>query len=150
MGPIGTLGNVPTMKVGSQTRGWYTFVDIASLIVIGISTGGNGFGTLRAPNGTSGYPVTTAKTLKIYAADASELVAVGKPVGIGYGDTDVGDNSLSAPTTPIYMYGISNTALFILTANAEKAAPTRFDVPASKYVFINATSVLFNAFGYEV
>lgn len=153
--PIGTLGNIDVLQIGSSDYGYQTFVDMDNLITIGAGMGGNGFSTLRLPNGTAGYPVTTGKTLKLRAMSIREPNASNKIVQIGYGNTDVGFNSVSAPTTPVYCFGDSYASggvsqLVVTTANI-KSAPIRFDVLATKYPFAESTGgCAVSAYGYEV
>ncbi len=150
----GVLGTIETLQIGSQGYGFHHFVDVETLLVLGVGVGGNGFGTYRDHNGSAGYAVTALKTLQLKALSARELVNTSKAVQVGYGDTDVGLNSLSPPTNPVYTFGGSltanNTALLFLLAATQNSVPIRFDVPAGKYPFQECANASTTVYGYEV
>jgi hypothetical protein len=140
----GVLGTIDLLQVGGVQ-----FVDLDNLLVFHGIFGGNGYSTYRLMNGTAGYQVTALKELHIRAARI--LVTTNNGL-FGYGDTDVGLNSLSAPTNPVYSGGSSTGANFNGSDTNWNTSefPVFFNVPASKYPFSYTTggSNVF-LFGYE-
>jgi len=152
---IGTLGTIDTLTVGGRT-----FTDLTNLIILYglVSTAGR-HTTLRLPNASSGYQVTSGKTFKIEAIFASTSSASAGPVMPFYGDTDVGLDSASAPTNPVYIGGNNNPQAIALAGNtsgnlvlSNPIPGMNFSVPAGKYpcVYAGATSSLVAVYGYEV
>lgn len=154
---IGTLGTIPTITVGGRL-----FTDISNLIILTerVLTAAR-FSTLRKPNSSAGYQVTAGKTLTIEAQQSisSASSASQYEYFLLYGDTDVGQDSAAAPTTPIYVAGEATNT--ITAGHYEQAASetyvmpvnliTRFQVPAAKYAAFKATSAgtVLWAYGYE-
>lgn len=153
MGLIGTVGNIDKIMVGSVE-----LVDISGLLCLGSTVNAVGVGgrytTARSGFATSGYQVTAGKSLRILAV---RMVVVDATAGggssdfWGYGDTDVGVNSASAPTTPINSNvmkpgpaRVGNSTVYTVTGKAE--------VPAQKYIFAenDGASAFWNFYGYEV
>lgn len=103
------------------------------------------FTTLRYDSGTSGYAVTSGKTLFLLSfmivGSGSDTLFV-----IGYGDTDVGVNAAGAPTNALPLNG-----QFRSIANTNTELPIFFSVPATKYVYFNAGSqdAYIHMWGYE-
>lgn len=134
------------------------FVNFKVVGISSTSAGGTRYATARALGGTAGYQVPGGDQFRIVAA---RITGDSNPDwGIGYGDTDVGFNSASAPTTPVYIFGTSDAVFYSTTAGgpsevafAEPEDTTGgFIVPASKYPFIveNAgTAFAGFLFGYE-
>ncbi len=153
--PISNLGTIPTLSVGGRV-----FTDLTTLIVL---AGGNltinRYSTLRKPNGTAGYQVTVGKTLRIDACRIWTTSTGGLcNVGLLYGDTDVGLDSASAPTTAVSYGGSSSVYVgFQGTAasGVESQAPAEitpfFSVVAQKYAAMLSDRAATNmtAFGYE-
>jgi hypothetical protein len=154
--PIGTLGTIPTLTVGGRV-----FTDLSTLItlVTAIQTA-NRSGTFRLTNGSSGYPVTASKTLTVSAMSViSTNQVAGNSAGVasfGYADNDVGVNSATALTTPVYYGG---SALIGLAPVGEPSFGGEFQysvklvVPAGKYPFAvqdgSANILVIHAYGYE-
>ena len=150
----GILGTIETLQIGSADYGFVTFVDLENLLTLGTGCGGNGFSTYRNHNASAGYTVTALKTLQLKALSVRELSNVNKAIQVGYGDTDVGLNSLTPPTNPVYCFGGSltanNIALLFLGAATQRSAPIRFDVIAGKYPFNEGAGSSGTIYGYEV
>jgi len=154
--PVGTLGTIPTLDIGGRI-----FTDLTNLIVLQAqNTTTSHWGTFRKPNSTSGYQVTSGKTLHILGAQSSIIVdgGAGGNATVLYGDTDVGIDSASAPTNPIYPYG--TVAVSISGSIPLNLAPgvypqsLNFDVPATKYpaLYVPAGTgqqVQITIYGYE-
>lgn len=155
--PIGTLGTIPSLTVGGQV-----FTDLTTLIVLyGSVATTTRYTTLRKPGATSGYQVTTGKTMTIRAAKINYITPTGSPtINFLYGDTDVGINSASAPTNPVYLGGDSSSSCGVLggTSGASSGPATYgesspfFPVVALKYsaMFLNVTATVnILAYAYE-
>lgn len=146
--PISNLGTVPTLTVGG-----YVFVDLTTLIHLVMGVGGNPYSTFRLQNGTAGYPVAALKTLKTKAIKHVAISAA-TAIQIGYGDTDVGFNAGSAPTTPVYRGGAALSTIAVTYAasvGVDREAPLDFSVPAGKYLFSETIAgCIASVFGYEV
>jgi hypothetical protein len=85
----------------------------------------------------TGYQVPVGKTFHVLAMRVYMSATSGSP-SFGYGDTDVGQNSGSLPTNPVYLG--QGTLLFGtlpsgLAANTWLEFPCDFKIPAGKYPF---------------
>lgn len=156
--PIGTLGTIPSLQIGGRV-----YTDLTSLIILGADATAGRWGTMRLCSGTAGYQVTTGKTLTISSVAANSPAGGGSSVygTILYGNTDVGFQSASAPTSPVYMFG-SSTVFPILGAFAASGASVsnykdtainiNFAVPATKYPALEnsgGAEIFMIAYGYE-
>ena len=93
---LGTLGNIDTLTIGGRV-----FTDLTNLIILEMTANtGSGvvYSTFRLSNSSSGYQVTSGKTFTIYAIQATSLTSTAR-ISLGYGNTDVGNDSSSAPTS---------------------------------------------------
>ncbi len=154
--PIGTLGTVDSLTVAGRV-----FSDMANLISLYTYTESNTKGTFRKSNGSAGYPVTTAKTLTLGAMRviinaASSAVY---PIQLAQSDNDLGLDSSSSLTNPLYYAGAS-TAGIILMGNPGilvsgpgyfESGGFAFQVAATKYASIVAASshMHIQTWGYE-
>ncbi len=127
--PIGTLGNVPSLTVGGRV-----FTDLTNLIVLTAAHSAGNLSTLRLPGASSGYQVPAGKTLKIWAIRQYTTSSYVAPTSLGYGDTDVGYNSGSTPTNPIY-YSVGANAYTAGATTGITETSLLFSVPTGKYVF---------------
>lgn len=149
---IGTLGTIDTIAAGNRL-----ITDLGSnLIILGATNGASThFTTLRTTNGSSGYQVPGGKSLKIIGYDSSVAVgAAAGGLGILYGDTDVGLDSASAPTNPIYQNanGSASTILLAVSAGFFGAA-VNFTIPTGKYpavVCAGTIAIYVNIYGYLI
>lgn len=156
--PIGTLGAVPTLTVGGRV-----FTDLPNLIILygKVVTGGR-FTTLRRGNDTAGYQVTAGKTFTIGAIwGTAEVASSQAAINLLYGNTDVGLDSASAPTTPIYLAGDATNVIaagvaLLGAAGTPNASFSSFPgldfrVPATKYPAFKGSAVGTNlvVYGYE-
>jgi hypothetical protein len=106
--------------------------------------------TLRTSNTASGYQVGSGKTLTIKSV--SYVGGAGGRVIVGYGDTDVGLNSGSAPTNPVVVGGATtvSSGFSYLSGNTSAAgintgaAYINFTAPQNKYPFIYAEGAGFS------
>ncbi len=152
--PIGTLGTIETLTIGG-----YVFTNIAGLIVLASKGTTNGNCTLRKmnPPGSAGYAVTSGKTLTIYAISMLSNAAMTN--SLLYADNDVGLDTATSFTNPVYFGSGSATAVTMFVVPTSQTgingpmqfAPV-FSVPATKYPAIvtntgNTNSV--TAYGYE-
>jgi hypothetical protein len=106
---IGTLGTVRQLTIGGEDGNW-TFPpeDIANLIVLRAYAAANNHATFRKMGTSSGYAVTSAKTLTVYACVFDNILASGAAANgpfMCYADNDVGQNSGSALTNQVYATG---------------------------------------------
>lgn len=149
--PIGTLGNIDTITVGGRI-----FTDLSTIIIVTApldqSTGAKA--TFRLPGGTAGYPVTAAKTYTVHAISLNANTAISGYQFL-YSDNDVGLNTATAHTNPIYENGGSITVASVGTpANTFQGIATKFAIPAGKYpgsIVVGAGSAggHAQAWGYE-
>lgn len=147
--PIGTLGTIPTITVGGMV-----FTDLSTLIVLGTLAGSGNRGTFRNTAASSGYSVTSGKTLTIWAIDiVSTQPTSDIEVTLAYSDNDVGFASATAFTNPVYEFGATNQFHGLAPAYGSRGSwATKFPVPAAKYPGVlnsNGQASIY-AYGYEV
>lgn len=144
-------GIIPSLTVGGRVM-----TDLHRLIVLnGYSYNASAnYVSLRLPNGTAGYAVTTGKTLRIVAASGHSNAA--STLGsVCYGDNDVGGSGTSAPTNVVYMSGSDLFGqIFNLpsTSDLDKSWSLNFTVPATKIPCIKfpaGTGAYVSLYGYE-
>lgn len=105
--------------------------------------------TLRRANVASGFQVPSTKTLTVkallYSSGASARLTV------GYGDTDVGNNSASAPTNPVTIGGSTTVSApwAYVSTNTANNPPAGifidFQVPQNKYPYVYAEGATFTS-----
>ena len=156
---VGTLGIIDTLTVAGCT-----FTDLVNIKVLGAtnSTTAN-ISTFRqtnvSPLPTSGYAVTSGKTLTIRAIKAlgNVTLASGNVGELSYGDSDCGMDGTTAVTNPKY-WASSTGGLGPFTGvpsnggNVTMEAPVFFSVPQSKYINVTTvswTNAVFMCFGME-
>lgn len=155
------------------------FNDLENLIMlVAVTTAASKFTTFRNGFGTAGYVVPAGKTFRALACrvKVSSTQGTGNHAAVfGYGDTDIGQDSAAAPTTPKYPFNVLVAGAHLsaltasipgagsATASASKgdepcwqAAPMLLNFPTGKYPFVNtdagaswATNSVFQIFGYE-
>lgn len=145
-----------------QTRwiqGAYESVQRGNLIAL-VQVVNNGvaelrYSTLRQPRAAAGYVVPAGKTLYITKLFFSSSVAATTWVILS-GTSDVGTDSLAAPTDPLAedAPGTSNSnATPILTAWAQYQADTLLRITAGRYPairnFTSSSTLALMAFGHE-
>lgn len=147
---------IPTLTVGGRV-----FTDLQNLIILSGHANNTRNGTLRKPNGSAGYQITAGKTYQIHAAKfwSSVLSTVNASVFLAQGDTDLGLDSASAITNPVYPFGQSTTTTGIFTTTNNTGIVVseqdfRFNVAAGKYVNIANSGggqlMSLMTYGYEV
>jgi hypothetical protein len=136
----------PVLEIGGRL-----FTNLTTLKIIHGWTNANNYTTLRACNATAGYQVTVSKSLYVYAMRITVLTA-GASTGFYalYGDTDVGLNSVAAPTTPVYSGGSTSQYIGSGAAVGTSEVNSDFFIAAQKYPCFHAdvSSVAF-FYGYE-
>jgi hypothetical protein len=154
--PIGTLGTIPTLTVGGRV-----YTDLTTLkIVVGMTKSGGVNGTFRVPKATSGYQVTTGKTLTVSSARMLMFVGSGPYNStILQSDNDVGSATSTAFTNPSYYNGdSSNTTLFSAgtgitgITGLTEVGGIDFAVASQKYLSVLGTTggqAMHWAYGYE-
>ena len=108
--------------------------------------GGNGGAAWRSTCSrqgvTTGYLPSAGKVFRVKIIRTRAISSAN--IGVGYGDTDVGVSSASAPTNPIYSNGLSSTddlsSLPTNTGVSWTDYNMDFVVPNGKYVFIEASA----------
>lgn len=153
--PVG--GVQPTITVGGRV-----FTDLARLKILrcfASSDGSNNNCTFRdtaAPAG--GYVVPASKTLRVQAYRMTTMIAgAGVFASLMYSNNDVGANSATAPTSPVYLMGGTITASSIVgsaLAGGVVEGLLNFTVPTTKFVTTLSqgsvsTSYTIDIFGYE-
>lgn len=152
--PIGTLGTVETLTVGG-----FTFVSprTSGLLVLYGKVHTNTNTTFRkiASGVTSGYAVTTGKTLTIYALKGINGATSAQNMELAQSDNDVGLDSATALTNPVYLgggTGDNGSLQFAATSGVITEYPVFFQVAALKYLSgagTAATDYRWFAYGYE-
>ena len=122
--------NIPQVQVGNRVM-----TDVKNLIVVrgGCGSGGNLYGTARQLNASAGYQVPVGKTFRVLAVRTLQTT-LSQGINTGYGDTDVGKNSGSAPTNSVWASGDKDIIGMINSSQyGEYSWPTNFTIPAGKY-----------------
>lgn len=149
---------IPSGRMVFQVGG-VTFVDLNNMITLGAFSSSSGnYATFRQPNGTAGYAVTSAKTLKLYAMRLQSAATASQQSQLAYGDNDVGFNTSTVPTNPVYWIGSNSVDILETQTNSNQWSrdgelSIRFDIVATKYPFHkgNGTHLqVCTVFGYEV
>lgn len=156
--PIGTLGTIDSLTIGTRV-----FVDLDNLIVLSAAgyAGSNYICTARLANATSGYQVTSGKTLRIDATQfyIDQVYTVTLAFRMFYSDNDVGFATAGTTTNEVvYNDGGTGTyarSLFPVENPQSQVAYKYpfFSVPSGKYpgcahggASLNWSGMLF---GYE-
>ena len=137
---------IPQINTPSITIAGRVFTDLDNLIILGGSTGSSGDDTctFREPNGTAGYQVPVGKKLVVKAMKCSVLsvtAAVQFSGALVYADADVGLNSTTSLTNPVYNFngafaaGVQSQNTTAQLGNFEEII--EFTVIAQKYLCIN-------------
>ncbi len=141
--------------IANLTVANHLFADVANLKVLhaAFTTGGSG-GTFRSGNGTSGYAVTALKTLRIRALKILPRSAATGDIYFCQTDNDVGIDSGTAFTNPVYLGGAAT--MFInppATIGATFEVAVNFTVAAGKYLSCRDSAgtarIMAIAYGYE-
>lgn len=152
---------IPTQK--TLTVGGRTFTEseitafesgTTGVILYGTLTGSNKYATFRKQDSSSGFQVPAGKTLTIVAIRIwCETASVVFGTQVLYGDNDVGINTATQPTTPVYIGGGSSTNTAFIPAgqtpnNSFAETSLNFSVPQNKYpaVFTNQAAVAAQVF----
>lgn len=146
----------PAAAVPSTTVGGRTFTDLTNLKILFCISGASSNCTFRAQGQSSGYQVTTGKTLTIYAIYASSAVSSGQSIDFQLlqSDNDVGQPSSTSFTNPVYINGTTSD-LFqsSVTAGVPMVNAISFSIASQKYLSvksgITAQSFSYIAYGYE-
>jgi hypothetical protein len=145
---IGTLGNIPTLTVAGVV-----YTDLTNLIVLAAYATGTNNGTGRRPGATSGYQVTAGKTLTIRSVLIHSSATTAPNTKFAQSDNDVGVDSGTALTSPIYLVSSANIYSAAAAIGSEAAIPMFFPVLATKYwSFTSGTgssAVTALSYGYE-
>lgn len=150
--PIGTLGTIPTLTIGGRV-----FTDLTTIKMLYARQGGDVRSSFRLANGTSGYAVTGGTTLTVYAVAIIPNDSSTIGFQLAYSDNDVGSDTNTAFTNPVYWMGASN-ALHQVAAvgsgmpEAVRSFALNFQVLAAKYPGLQiSTAARFSMilYGYE-
>jgi len=116
-------GSSPTLNIAGST-----YKHEGMVVLLAFTTNGASYATPKKMGSTAGYQVPVGKTFRLlgidYVGSAAPSTSIG--VALGYADTDVGLNTGSAPTNPVYWWsaGIS-WFIFASAINAVGAAFNR-------------------------
>lgn len=142
---IGTIGNIPTLTIGGRL-----FTDLTTIIPLytHVTSGGNRFGTFRKMGaGTgAGYQVTAGKTMIVYASQMANDAAALETASYAQTDADVGLDSATALTNPVY-FGSESTTFRAVLGSTTSAAGSVVNlalsgkVAATKYCTANGANV---------
>lgn len=142
----------PTLEVAGRT-----FTDLLNLIILKyyVTTSGSR-STGRKPSSTTGYQVTSGKTLKQYAWALAQNNTGSNSLMIAYNDADIGFATSTAFTNPVYESGDINAVWNVAASQFTFVSfPTDFGVVAQKYSSVqgsggaNAGSIIYS-YGHEV
>lgn len=148
-------GLKPTLQIGGRI-----FTDLSNLIVLTATVKtASRYTTLRKVGASAGYQVPVGKT---FTAHAMRILGTGSAqmtTGILlYGDTDVGYDSASAPTNPIFPGGFSEVSavramISIVNTTYYNSAEVSnfFKIIAQKYpcIFSDNVNANYLVYGYE-
>ena len=151
--PISNLGTIPTITVGSRV-----FTDLTNLIILYGYAGTNTACTPRKWDGSSGYTPSGATKYVCHAVKCTSFSVTPARSQFGSASSDVGMDSGSLPSSPVYVAGSSAVQeLASGVSGSTGASPYEtalyFEVPNTKYAFCNGTSGIdrsYLLYGYEV
>lgn len=130
-------GIVPSASVGSVTIGGRTFTQQERknfIFLVGYVGTATRCATLRKPNSTAGYQVTSGKTFvwdAIIVNCVTNTITGALP---GYGDTDVGMDSAALPTNFVGQAGLSTTGHMAVINSSTAAGNAQFGDQAQSIV----------------
>lgn len=138
----------------SLTIGGRTFTDLDNLIILTCYSAATGGGTFRAQGSSSGYQVTSGKTLRVLAVKSTSGTSTATPTYLlAQSDNDIGLNSATALTNPVYHNG-SSASLSMAAGYHTNEQAIRFDVASGKYLSLTGASngygSTYIAYCYEV
>lgn len=148
------MSYIPTQE--TITVGGKVFTDLENLIQLhGILVSG-GSCTLRKADSSSGYLPSGSNNFQVHAIQLF-IAACGEFVLL-YSDNDMGVDTSTAPTNPVYPGG--SLSCGILTLNGQYAAGSivsmlsNFIIPNGKYIAINYAGYpsdgVIRVYGYEI
>lgn len=152
------LGSKDTLQLGERAIN-----DLANLITVGGQLTSGARTTLRLPNASSGYAVTAGKTFTVVGCTIVNGSATSALLSLAQTDNDVGQDSATAFTNPVYLYGSVNY-LFYRNGSQGGTAPNvgqpssfflpKFQIAATKFISINqgsgsAATIFVQIHGYE-
>lgn len=131
-------GPLPQKSLTICGRTYYG-ADVDSLIHLeGHCDAAGNWATMRLANATTGYLIVGTLNVQCIRAIPTYVGNVTAPLAL-YGNTDVGMNSGAAPTTPIYIGGLTagwvGTTITAVTGGSisTNESPISFDIPNGKY-----------------
>ncbi len=138
----------PCLVIGGRV-----FTDISSnlIVISGCTVTGGRYSTMGKA-GATGYAVTAAKTLTIEAVLFAGSTS--NSIKMAYSDNNIGHDSATALTNPVYMANNSSGAYYRFMGNAVGSSDVwhpYFAIPATKYLNFGTTADTYGvAYGYEV
>ncbi len=136
--PIGTLGTIDSLTIAGRT-----FTNLSGLIIVyGSILTTSHSATFRKANGASGYTPSGSLAFKGYALrlSPSTVASTGGSYSLAQSDNDVGLDSATSLTNPVYIAGSAN-AFAIAPPQTLAALPIDFaiDIPVlnGKYLTLN-------------
>lgn len=145
-------GNTPSLTVGGRV-----FTDLTNLKILKTYNNANAIATARAPNNANaGYTPSGTKAFRVLAFEFQCISNTATAPTLHYSDNDVGFNSSTALTNPVYEHnaGVNDYAgisdLDQVGVNVRQVMQTNFLVPNGKYVGVaGAAGCLGWIYGYE-
>ena len=145
-------GNIPSLIVGGRV-----FIDLDNLIILYGYAGANTACTPRKWNGSSGYTPSGSLKFVCLAVKCTSFSVTAARSQFGSGNTDVGMDSASLPTSPVYVAGSSAVQeLASGVSGSTGAGPYEtavyFEIPNGKFAFCNGTAGIdrsYLLYGYE-
>lgn len=142
VGPIGTIGNVPMVNFGKvQLPNFIRDPDVKVLNTHLSCNSATRRSTLRTAAGVA-YQVSGTFNTSAIALHQTSIGSEG-PVNLFYSDNDVGIDTTTAATNPVYYKTFSSTfvnAFYLNTSTAGNSLssfaeyPVQFEAPNTKYV----------------
>ncbi len=156
MGAINSPVLIPNLTIGN-----YVFTNpntLKILIAPSEAAASSSRSTLRTANGTSGYQVTTGKTLYIRAVRLISTAGVFSPF-LCYSDNDVGIAGATAFTNPVWFAALSPSSdpIWFSTQSGGgqvQEIAVNWPIPQGKYVSLDSNSAVtagsVQVFGEEI
>lgn len=150
VGPIGTLGTLPTLTIGGTSFPNYN--SDTTFVVLVANTFTHQWSSFRQPGVNSDYQVPSGKTLYVWAVDENVATSANNIYAVGWGTAGIGFDSAAGPSGQVYPYGdlAHGNVYFQNTGDGRASTTFIMQVPQNMYPFINngSLSMVFRIYGY--